>query len=139
MNVARELEDLLDAVADAVNRSPVGARSVPHADNVLGVTDAQDGAADLPVGDGELLAQDGQDDLLPVPGRQALPEPDDPLPPLGVARVLPRGLDAVAEEVVIGRGGEVAGTDEVVVNVPELLDRVDSGKGLDGGLVRNPR
>ena len=138
VHVSGQPQDLLDGIPKPIGGVPVGAGLVPDGDDVLAVADGDDGAADLPVGGGELLAEDGQDDLLPVPGGQALPQPHNPLATLGVAGVLPRRLDAVTEEVVVRRGREVVGTDQMVVHLPEFLDGVDGGNGFDGRFVRHP-
>ncbi len=46
--------------------------------------------------------------------------------------VFPRGLDALAEEMIIRRGGQVVGADEVIVHLPEFFDGVDGADGFDG-------
>ena len=137
VNMAGQPQDLLDGIPKPIGGVPVGAGLVPDGDDVLAVPDGDDGAANLAVGGGELLPEEGQDDLLPVAGGQALAQPHDPLAALGVVGILPRRLDALAEEVVVRGGRQVVGADQVVVNPPELLDGVDGGNGFDGRFVRH--
>jgi hypothetical protein len=86
VGVRWQLQNLFDRVADLVDEVAVGGGAVPDAQNVFGVANGQNGAANFAVGDGGKLAADQrEDDLFPVPARQALGHADDPFPALGVA------------------------------------------------------
>lgn len=132
MHKARQLQYPLNPIPQPLRYLTI-IRPIPHADNILRVTDGYDGATYLIGGYArELTPDEGEDDLLPVSAREAFFQAYDPLPTPRIGRVLPCGFDAGAEEVIIGGGGQVVGTDEVVVHVPEFLDGFDGCDLFDG-------
>jgi len=55
---------------------------------------------------------------------------DAPLSTVLVGRVLPHGLDALLEKMVVGADGQVAGLHDVVVDTPKVLDSVKGDEFL---------
>lgn len=93
---------------DAPDDVALGARAWgdPERENVLVPADRQDDAVDLladaiVVAAADALAHERIDDLLPHTVGDALAQAHDPAPAAHVGRVLPRGRDRRAEDVVV--------------------------------------
>lgn len=111
-------------------------RPIPNADNILRVPNRDDSPTNLIRGDTRKLTPDQcENDFFPVPRGQTLFKPYDPFATPGIGRILPGGLDPLAEEVVVGGSWQIVGADEEIVDGPEFLDGVDGSYLPDGGFV----
>mmetsp|Transcript_6976 Transcript_6976/g.10906 ORF Transcript_6976/g.10906 Transcript_6976/m.10906 type:complete len:242 (-) Transcript_6976:108-833(-) len=106
----------------------VGRAPGPQRDAMLLPAHRDDGAADL-AGLAELLADHGEEHVEPVLVQSlhllALGEAVRPLAALGALGVLPLGLDTLLEQVKVGAHDQPAGRQDVVVQAPEILHRVE--------------
>mmetsp|Transcript_71 Transcript_71/g.162 ORF Transcript_71/g.162 Transcript_71/m.162 type:complete len:217 (+) Transcript_71:364-1014(+) len=124
--MAGQAQKFLQPVLQPIDDPLVACGLIPHAQNVLVSPHGYDRPANLTVGNvGNPSPQQREHDLLPVPGTQQslLRQPDGPPPAGGIVRILPGRLDALSKEMIIGRGGKIVRTDEVVVDGPKFLDR----------------
>ena len=119
-------EGLLPALSDL--HALLGlARLQPQRHPVLRLADGNDRPADLVARRVDGLPDDGQDGeeirlVEPAALGLLLGDGQDELAAVDVGLVLPHGLDALDEDVVIGVGAEGAGRLDVVEHLPEGLD-----------------
>jgi len=109
-----------ECVPDPIGHCLVTGSSVPNTEDVLLEPDGDDSATDL-LPDHELLAEHRQHQVLPAPGTQTFPQPDDPLASKFVCLIFPHRFDPHLEEVKIAVASQFARFYHMTVDCPKLL------------------
>ena len=77
VGAGRQLQDFLDGIAESVHHVSIGCGSIPNPQNIFRVSDGDDQATNLTVGDSWKLPTDQrQYDFFPVSTRQSLGQTD---------------------------------------------------------------
>lgn len=107
-------------------------RGRPDADDIFAVANTHNSTTDVNPSIVELVSNEGKHQILPVPIRNTLLQPHQPLPAVPVLVVLPNGAHALLEQVIVADRVQARGSREVPVDRPELLGCGYLGQAVDG-------
>merc|ERR1719331_1351346 len=109
-----------EGVPDPIGHSLVAGSPVPNTEDVLLEPDGDNSATDL-LPDHELLAEHRQHQVLPAPGTQTFPQPDNPLASKFVGFIFPHGFDPHLKQVKVAVASQFARFHHVTVDCPKLF------------------
>jgi len=123
--------------ADRKDASLVVAVPIPHSNAVARLPSGKNRSGDL-VPDVKSLSHEAENRALPSGVddlRGSALEGEDPFASLKILGILPHGLDAGLEQVIVGVVIDLAGLHEVVIIPPEILNSSEAANGAQVRLI----